>query len=71
MACERKYRPMPPLATAKGAVEIRVARVEGDGYVLYSVGWNQQDDGGSPGKTMFDEKDGDWIWQVPATAQSE
>ena len=46
-------------------------RVEGDGYVLYSVGWNQQDDGGRPGKTMFDDKDGDWVWQVPATAQFE
>jgi hypothetical protein len=46
-------------------------RVEGDGYVLYSVGWNQQDDGGRPGKTMFDDKDGDWVWQVPATGQFE
>ena len=46
-------------------------RVDGDGYVLYSVGWNQQDDGGRPGKTMFDEKDGDWVWQVPAAAQVE
>jgi hypothetical protein len=46
-------------------------RVEGDGYVLYSVGWNQQDDGGRPGKTMFDDKDGDWVWQVPPTAQFE
>ncbi|HWN96894.1 MAG TPA: hypothetical protein VNT99_17835 [Methylomirabilota bacterium] len=46
-------------------------RADGDGYVLYSVGWNQQDDNGRPGKTMFDEKDGDWVWQVPATGQFE
>jgi hypothetical protein len=46
-------------------------RVDGNGYVLYSVGWNQQDDNGRPGKTMFDEKDGDWIWQVPPTTQFE
>ncbi len=46
-------------------------RVEGDGYVLYSAGWNQHDDGGRPGKTMFDEKDGDWVWRVQATGQFE
>jgi hypothetical protein len=34
-------------------------------FVLYSVGWNQTDDGGVPGKTLFDEKEGDWVWQYP------
>jgi hypothetical protein len=34
-------------------------------FVLYSVGWNEKDDGGVPGKTLFDEKEGDWVWQVP------
>jgi hypothetical protein len=36
------------------------------GYLLYSVGWDQKDDGGVPGKTMFDEKHGDWVWQYSA-----
>jgi hypothetical protein len=35
-------------------------------FVLYSVGWNEKDDGGVPGKTLFDEKEGDWVWQYPA-----
>ena len=34
-------------------------------FVLYSVGWNEKDDGGVPGKTLFDEKEGDWVWQYP------
>jgi hypothetical protein len=32
-------------------------------FILYSVGWNEKDDGGKSGKTLFDEKEGDWIWQ--------
>lgn len=39
-------------------------RTEGEGYVLYSVGWNRTDDGGVPGKTMFDDERGDWVWRV-------
>jgi hypothetical protein len=31
-------------------------------FVLYSVGWNEADDQGTPGKTLFDDKDGDWVW---------
>jgi hypothetical protein len=34
-------------------------------FALYSFGWNETDDGGVPGKTLFDEKDGDWVWQYP------
>jgi hypothetical protein len=34
-------------------------------FVLYSVGWNEKDDGGVPGKTLFDEKQGDWVWTYP------
>jgi hypothetical protein len=36
-----------------------------DSYVLYSVGWNGRDDGGVPGTKLFDEKEGDWLWQCP------
>ncbi len=42
-------------------------RLTKDGqFVLYSVGWNEKDDGGVPGKTLFDEKEGDWVWQYPS-----
>jgi hypothetical protein len=29
-------------------------------YVLYSVGWNESDDGGVPGKESLE---GDWVWR--------
>jgi hypothetical protein len=32
-------------------------------FVLYSVGWNEKDDGGIPGKQLFDQSEGDWVWQ--------
>ena len=43
-------------------------RREGDGYVLYSIGWNEKDDGGTvsvnkSGRADTDE--GDWVWRVP------
>jgi hypothetical protein len=37
-------------------------RTDGGRFVLYSVGWNEKDDGGVSGKTMFDETAGDWGW---------
>ncbi len=47
-------------------------RRDADGsYVLYSIGWNQKDDGGvigwTKGKTPKPElRNGDWVWQMPA-----
>jgi hypothetical protein len=35
-------------------------------FVLYSVGWNEKDDGGVPGKELFDKTQGDWVWEYPA-----
>jgi hypothetical protein len=35
-------------------------------FVLYSLGWNGQDDGGLPGNVPFDEKRGDWVWSYQA-----
>jgi hypothetical protein len=35
-------------------------------FILYSVGWNEKDDGGVPGKTLFDQTQGDWVWSYPA-----
>jgi hypothetical protein len=36
-------------------------------FVLYSVGWNETDDGGKValGKNGLDIQQGDWVWQVP------
>jgi hypothetical protein len=49
-------------------------RLKADGsYVVYSVGWNQTDDGGEIGWKKSSEKkepavditQGDWVWQMP------
>ena len=43
-------------------------RVKEDGrFILYSVGWNEKDDGGVPGATKWgipDPAQGDWVWGV-------
>jgi hypothetical protein len=41
-------------------------RTDDGRFVLYSVGWDEKDDGGVAGKTLFDEKQGDWVWEYPA-----
>jgi len=35
---------------------------KGDGYQLYSIGWNQKDEGGLFSK---EAKEGDWPWPSP------
>ena len=35
-------------------------------FFLYSIGWDEKDDGGAPGKNLYDEKRGDWVWDYPA-----
>jgi len=38
-------------------------RLTADGrFVLYSIGWNEKDDGGVPGRHLFDDEQGDWVW---------
>jgi hypothetical protein len=39
-------------------------RTDDGKFLLYSVGWNETDDGGLPG-TLADVKKGDWVWQYP------
>jgi hypothetical protein len=37
-------------------------------FILYSVGWNQEDDGGTVGLTNsggVDSSNGDWVWRYP------
>jgi hypothetical protein len=43
----------------------RYRRTDDGQFVLYSVGWNEKDDGGVTGKTLYDDKQGDWVWQYP------
>jgi hypothetical protein len=44
-------------------------RTDNDSFVLYSVGWDEKDDGGTvvlfKGGTV-DPKKGDWVWKYPA-----
>ncbi len=44
-------------------------RKNNDSFVLYSIGWNEEDDGGTPAKVdrngTPDSNDGDWVW-LPA-----
>ena len=44
-------------------------RTEAGQFVLYSVGWNEKDDGGQIAFTKggsVDREKGDWVWQYPA-----
>ena len=49
---------------------LKYRRADDDQYLLYSVGWNQTDDGGVLGLTKsgggIDQKVGDWVWRLTA-----
>lgn len=51
-----------------GAFQYR--RTDDGRLVLYSLGWNGQDDGGETGNPkhpqVYDPKAGDWVWKYPA-----
>ena len=34
-------------------------------FMIYSVGWDEKDNGGMSGKDLFDEQEGVWVWQYP------
>jgi hypothetical protein len=42
-----------------GGQPLKYHRTADGQFVLYSVGWNEKDDGGVPGKTVTE---GDWVW---------
>jgi len=43
---------------------LKYGRLPDHSYVLYSIGWNEQDDNGKPGGVeKLDE--GDWVWRYP------
>jgi hypothetical protein len=44
-------------------------RRDGDSFVLYSIGWNEKDDGGVAASTQDDHpyaENGDWVWPYAA-----
>ena len=43
-----------------GGQPLKFHRSSDGRFVLYSVGWNQKDDGGVPGQSA---SEGDWVWQ--------
>jgi hypothetical protein len=45
---------------------LKYRRTDDGRFLLYSVGWNAKDDRGTPGKTLFDEEQGDWVWRYSA-----
>jgi hypothetical protein len=87
-ACERYRRAsgrlpatlgsLSPAWVAKLPVDVmdgeamRYRRDDGDRLTLYSIGWNQDDDGGrAVGKRSahdgsIDKAEGDWVWRYPA-----
>jgi hypothetical protein len=44
-----------------GGQPLHLRRTDDSKFLLYSIGWIEKDDDGSPG-TMADVKNGDWIW---------
>ncbi|SPE59517.1 conserved membrane hypothetical protein [Verrucomicrobia bacterium] len=53
---------------------LKYRRTEDGQFVLYSVGWNETDDGGKIGLTKngyLDQNQGDWVWHYPAKTGSK
>ena len=47
---------------------LKYRRTDDDSFILYSVGWNETDDGGTVELTKsggVDPKQGDWVWRYP------
>lgn len=47
---------------------LKYRRTDDGSFILYSVGWNETDDGGSPALTKSgsaDLQNGDWVWRYP------
>jgi hypothetical protein len=64
------FNPIEPLLASsipldENAGSGRHRTISRDGkFLLYSVGWNETDDGGTAG-TLADVKKGDWVWPYP------
>jgi hypothetical protein len=51
------YRRTDPPSQSSGATSGK--------FLLYSVGWNETDDGGQVALKKDDRENGDWVWQYP------
>lgn len=40
-------------------------RIDDGKFLLYSIGWNEKDDDGTPANISTDHKQGDWVWPIP------
>ncbi len=65
-----RFLPQVPHDVINGQ-PFKYRRTDDGRFVLYSVGWNQTDEGGVPAFTQGkpqspDLKQGDWVWQYPA-----
>jgi hypothetical protein len=53
-----------------GGEPLHYRRTEDGKFLLYSIGWNETDDGGVDSEQVKNKKgpftDGDWVWQYPA-----
>ncbi len=47
---------------------MRYQRTQADQFRLYSIGWNETDDGG---KFEKEYKQGDWLWKWPVDSKTE
>jgi len=45
-----------------GGEPLHYHRADDGKFILYSVGWNEKDDGGTPG-TLQNVNQGDWVWK--------
>jgi hypothetical protein len=52
---------------------LKYQRTDGGQYQLYSVGWDEKDNGGTPAITKYGkDESGDWAWSFPVeTADDE
>lgn len=55
---------------------LKYRRTQNGQFLLYSVGWNEADDGGTPGiwtdwrgVSHWDQHKGDWVWAFPSENQ--
>ena len=61
-----------PPSQGSGAISqpLHYRRTDDSRFILYSVGWNEKDDGGvvvfRKGSSNVDPENGDWVWQYPA-----
>jgi hypothetical protein len=44
-----------------GGKPLNYRGIDGKGYVIHSVGWDERDNGGVPGKSRTE---GDWVWEL-------